>query len=182
MKVASFILFSSSSASLFGGWFGGKKKEVVIKTEILREKGCKRKTKNGDQLFVHFWGMKTIGGDVFHTTWTDRFKDDKIAVYNKPYRFQLGLGEVIDGWEMGLKNMCPGERRRLFIPADLAYGEKGGGTPEMPAGDVIYDVELVHAEQGPRHPGKRLVHSGVTKRFSRSSKVKLRALNKKFLI
>ena len=157
MKISSFVIFSSSSASLFGGWFGGKKTDAVIKTEVLREKDCKRKTQNGDQLFVHFWGMKTVGGDVFHTTWTDRFKDDKIPVYNKPYRFQLGLGEVIDGWERGLKNMCPGERRRLFIPADLAYGEKGGGTPEMPGGDVIYDVELVHAEQGPRHPGNRPV-------------------------
>ena len=72
-------------------------------------------------------------------------------MYNKPYRFQLGLGEVIDGWETGLLGMCVGEMRRLFVPASLAYGD-GGGTPETPGGALIYDIELVHAEQGPRHP------------------------------
>ena len=48
--------------------------------------------------------------------------------------------------------MCIGEKRRLFIPPELAYGENGGGTPETPGGDVIFDIELIHAEQGPRHP------------------------------
>lgn len=48
--------------------------------------------------------------------------------------------------------MCIGEKWRLFVPASLAYGADGGGTPETPGGDLIYEVELVHAEQGPRHP------------------------------
>ena len=48
--------------------------------------------------------------------------------------------------------MCIGEKWRLFIPASLAYGAEGGGTPETPGGDLIYEVELIHAEQGPRHP------------------------------
>lgn len=47
--------------------------------------------------------------------------------------------------------MCVGEKWRIFIPATLAYGD-GGGTPETPGGDLIYEIELVHAEQGPRHP------------------------------
>ena len=48
--------------------------------------------------------------------------------------------------------MCIGEKWRLFIPSSLAYGAEGGGTPETPGGDLIYEVELIHAEQGPRHP------------------------------
>ena len=64
----------------------------------------------------------------------------------------MGLGEVIDGWESGLIGMCVGEKRRLFIPAGLAYGESGGGTKETPGGTLVYDIELIHAEQGPRHP------------------------------
>ena len=56
------------------------------------------------------------------------------------------------GWDEGLVGMCVGEKWRLFIPASLAYGTEGGGTPETPGGDLIYEVELVHAEQGPRHP------------------------------
>ena len=51
----------------------------LVKTEILKEaKNCERKTRNGDQLFVHFWGKKEVDGPVFQTSWTDMFKDDPI--------------------------------------------------------------------------------------------------------
>lgn len=147
MKVYFFIL-----PHIVLGFFSWGRKEKV-KTEILSDKKeCDRKTRNGDQLFVHFWGRKEIDGAVFQTSWTNQFANDPIQVYNKPYRFQLGLGEVIDGWDMGLIDMCIGEKRRLFIPAHLAYGAQGGGTVESPGGNVIFDIELVHAEQGPRHP------------------------------
>ena len=96
--------------------------------------------------------MKTIGGEVFQTSMVGhKYKHEDLADYNKPYRFQLGLGEVIPGWDQGLVGMCTGEKWRLFIPASLAYGT-GGETPETPGGDLIYEIELVHAEQGPRHP------------------------------
>lgn len=102
---------------------------------------CPRKSKYGDQVFVHFVGRKLGTGEEF-----DRSHPDK------PYRFQLGLGEVIEGFEEGLLHMCPGEKRRLHIPPNMAYGHKGGSLPQMPGGALLFEVELVHAEEGPRHP------------------------------
>ena len=61
------------------------------------------------------------------------FLFQKCLALLKPYRFQLGLGEVIPGWDQALVGMCAGEKWRLFIPATLAYGT-GGGTPETPGG------------------------------------------------
>lgn len=49
---------------------------------------------------------------------------------NQPFTFQLGVGQVIKGWDQGLVDMCPGDKYRLTIPPELGYGDRG-------AGDVI---------------------------------------------
>ena len=45
---------------------------------------------------------------------------------DKPYRFQLGTGEVIEAFDEGLVKMCPGEKRKLTVPPHMGYGHKGG--------------------------------------------------------
>ena len=60
-----------------------------------------------------------------------------------PLEFTLGLGQVIKGFEEGIKQMKLGEKCRLFIPSDLGYGKKGVGLFIPPDPDLIFDVELV---------------------------------------
>ena len=53
-----------------------------------------------------------------------------------PFTFTLGRGEVIQGWDDGLSGMCVGEKRKLTIPSDMAYGDAGSGS-EIPGGSTL---------------------------------------------
>lgn len=82
-----------------------------------------------DSVTVHYVGWTTDG---------KRF--DSSIERGRPANFPVG--RVIPGWVEGLQLMVEGERRRFWIPADLAYGENPP-DPRMPAGDLVFDVELL---------------------------------------
>ena len=66
------------------------------------------------------------------------------ASYNRgtPLSFNVGSGQVIKGWEEGLLDMCPGEKRKLTIQPEWGYGSRGMGP--IPANSVlVFDTELV---------------------------------------
>lgn len=77
---------------------------------------CTVKTKAGDFISVHYSGSLE-DGTVFDTSYSR----------NQPLTFQVGSGQVIKGWDQGLLDMCIGEKRKLTIPSDLAYGDRGIG-------------------------------------------------------
>uniref|UniRef100_A0A0A9CKU1 peptidylprolyl isomerase n=1 Tax=Arundo donax TaxID=35708 RepID=A0A0A9CKU1_ARUDO len=84
-------------------------------------------------------------GNKVYIKYVGKLKDGKIVESNvgeKPYKFKLGAGKVIRGWDLGICGMRVGEKRRLTIPPSLCYGEKSVG--EVPKNSsIIYEVELV---------------------------------------
>ncbi|HEX6586866.1 MAG TPA: FKBP-type peptidyl-prolyl cis-trans isomerase [Solirubrobacterales bacterium] len=87
----------------------------------------------GDQVSVQYVGVDYESGEEFDSSW-DR---------GEPFRFQLGAGEVIPGWDEGVVGMKVGGRRELLIPPDLAYGAQGQPPDIGPNATLIFVIDLV---------------------------------------
>ena len=98
----------------------------------INEKGGGKKAVSGKSIKVHYEGQ-LLDGTVFDSS----FKRDE------PIEFTLGIGQVIKGWDEGLALLSVGDKARLVIPSDLAYGEVGAGGVIPANANLIFDVELV---------------------------------------
>ena len=90
-----------------------------------------------DTVTVHYSGW-TTDGKMF----------DSSVQRGEPTSFPLK--GVIKGWTEGVQLMVEGEKRRFWIPADLAYGENPGGG--RPGGTLVFDIELISIKKGPKAP------------------------------
>ncbi|MFQ5607465.1 MAG: FKBP-type peptidyl-prolyl cis-trans isomerase [Candidatus Zixiibacteriota bacterium] len=101
---------------------------------VTTKAGAGSRAVNGQEVSVHFVGRIADSGKEFYNSYKE----------NGPLSFALGRGKVIKGCDEGILGMAVGEERTLFIPWDLAYGERGYPLAKIPPkADLIFDVALV---------------------------------------
>lgn len=91
----------------------------------------------GDLISAHYVGVSWSTGEEFDASWNR----------GTPLDFQVGVGQVIQGWDTGLLGMKVGGRRKIIIPPHLGYGDRGAGASIKPGETLIFVVDLVSANK-----------------------------------
>ena len=91
---------------------------------------------SGSKVSVHYVGVAFSTGEEFDASWNR----------GQPFRFALGKGQVIPGWDQGVAGMRAGGRRKLTIPSALAYGARGAGGVIKPNEPLVFVVDLLSVE------------------------------------
>lgn len=104
---------------------------------------CEDPAESGDQLSMHYTG--TI--DASSEAGVKGMKFDSSRDRDQVFKFTLGKGQVIDGWDKGLLGLCLGAKARLVLPPDMAYGAGGAGA-DIPGGATLkFDVEVMDIQR-----------------------------------
>ena len=129
------LLFAFGLAACGGG--GDSDDGELVVSEDLQiidlQVGTGAEVKPGDTAFVNYTGT-LADGTIF---------DSSLDPGRLPFRFLLGAGEVIEGWDQGIAGMRVGGTRRLIIPPELAYGEAGSGPLIPPNAELTFEIELL---------------------------------------
>jgi len=110
---------------------GFDKTDSGLRYKII-QKGDGKKAEKGKKVSVHYKGSLE-SGEVFDSSYTRK----------QPIDFQLGVGQVISGWDEGIALLQVGDKARFVIPSHLGYGSRGAGGVIPPDATLIFDVELM---------------------------------------
>tara|TARA_R110002020_G_scaffold293535_5_gene509080 strand:- start:1838 stop:2770 length:933 start_codon:yes stop_codon:yes gene_type:complete len=110
---------------------GFKVTDSGLRYQIIQE-GSGAKAQKGKVVSVHYKGQ-LADGTVFDSSYKR----------NQPIDFELGVGQVISGWDEGVGLLKVGDKARLVIPSNLGYGSRGAGGVIPPDATLIFDVELM---------------------------------------
>ena len=116
-----------------------KKDSITMDNGLVIEdiiEGDGKEANDYNKVVVNYTG-KLEDGSVF---------DSSLSPGKEPFTFTLGVGSVIKGWDMGVKGMKVGGKRKLTIPPELGYGDRGAGNVIPPKATLIFEVELLEVE------------------------------------
>jgi FKBP-type peptidyl-prolyl cis-trans isomerase FkpA len=102
----------------------------LLKEDLVIGKGAG--AESGNDVVVHYVGWLKDGKQF-----------DSSRARRDPLDFALGAGDVIKGWDQGIEGMKVGGKRRLTIPAELAYGDQGCGGVIPPKATLVFEVEML---------------------------------------
>ncbi len=112
----------------------GSPPTALVEEDLIEGSGASAKA--GDRVTVQYVGVGFDSRQEFDASW-DR---------GEPFSFQLGAGEVIQGWDQGIAGMKAGGQRQLVIPGDLAYGDAGFPPTIKPNEALVFVVDLLEIE------------------------------------
>ena len=116
-----------------------KKDSITMDNGLVIEdiiEGDGKEANDYNKVVVNYTG-KLEDGSIF---------DSSLSPGKEPFTFTLGVGSVIKGWDMGVKGMKVGGKRKLTIPPELGDGDRGAGNVIPPKATLIFEVELLEVE------------------------------------
>ena len=106
--------------------------------------GVGPQVKYGAQATVHYtgWLYDDSASEFKGNQFDSSHKEDG----SQPFKFRVGAGQVIPGWDRGIVGMKQGGKRLMYIPPNLAYGERGAGGVIPPNATLVFEVELLEVK------------------------------------
>jgi FKBP-type peptidyl-prolyl cis-trans isomerase len=136
--IFSFSIFSNGACAEQGtAPKENSKVTELIKTDVKLGEG--KEAKVGQYVTVHYTGWLYDASVPDHKG----KKFDSSRDRKDPFKFSLGMGNVIQGWDTGVQGMKIGSQRTLVIPPEMGYGARGAGGVIPPNATLVFDVELL---------------------------------------